>query len=578
MRLFQLYIIPYLKQFKKSILLAILFGLLTVVGASMLTFTSGYLISRAAQRPENILMVYVPVVLVRTFGISRAVTHYIERLIGHDAVLKILSQMRVRLYTILEPQALFIRSRFQTGDLLGTLADDIEHLQDVYIRTILPTFIGLFLFVASIFSLALFDWIFALWITFCLSIIVIVYPIFSLYLLKKRQIEQKKIRSTLYQSLTDAIFGLGDWIISGQKERFITRFSADLQANNKIDKKLRYWNQTRTFQLQMITGLILVSVGVWAGNQAQAGVIAPTYIAAFTLVTLPIIEGLLPLSHAIERIPTYLESMQRLESISRYVPETLSTASETPPISDTANVELKDVYYRYENEQKDAIKKISFFIPHGEHIAVLGKSGAGKSTLIQLLLGAISPSAGSIHINGHEPENYGGHIFEMISVLNQKPYLFATSVKNNIRLGNQSATDEEIENVIKQVRLDKYIHSLPNGLDTQMEETGQRFSGGERQRIALARILLKNTPIVILDEPTVGLDPQTERYLLDTMFTVLKDKTVIWITHHLIGIEKMNQILFIDKGTITMKGSHEDLIKTNNRYRQLYLLDRGHPE
>ena len=120
----------------------------------MLTFTSGYLISRTAQRPENILMVYVPVVLVRTFGISRAVTHYLERLAGHNAVLKILSQMRVKLYSILEPQALFIRSRFQTGDLLGTLADDIEHLQDVYIRTIFPTLIGLFLYVASIFTLA----------------------------------------------------------------------------------------------------------------------------------------------------------------------------------------------------------------------------------------------------------------------------------------------------------------------------------------------------------------------------------------------------------------------------------------
>ena len=119
--------------------------MLTVFGASMLTFTSGYLISRASQRPENILMIYVPVVLVRTFGISRAVTHYLERLAGHNAVLKILSQMRVKLYGVLEPQALFIRSRFQTGDLLGTLADDIEHLQDVYIRTIFPTLVALFL-------------------------------------------------------------------------------------------------------------------------------------------------------------------------------------------------------------------------------------------------------------------------------------------------------------------------------------------------------------------------------------------------------------------------------------------------
>ena len=122
--------------------------MLTVFGASMLTFTSGYLISRASQRPENILMIYVPVVLVRTFGISRAVTHYLERLTGHNAVLKILSQMRVKLYGVLEPQALFIRSRFQTGDLLGTLADDIEHLQDVYIRTIFPT-LDCFIFICS---------------------------------------------------------------------------------------------------------------------------------------------------------------------------------------------------------------------------------------------------------------------------------------------------------------------------------------------------------------------------------------------------------------------------------------------
>lgn len=575
MKLFQTYIMPYLKQYNRSILLAILFAMITVFGASMLTFTSGYLISRASQRPENILMIYVPVVLVRTFGISRAVTHYLERLAGHNAVLKVLSQMRVKLYGVLEPQALFIRSRFQTGDLLGTLADDIEHLQDVYIRTIFPTLVSLFLFVASIMSLALFDWQFALWIALCLSIIVVVYPLISLFLLKKRQVEQKQKRSTLYQTLTDTIFGLGDWIISGQKEHFITQYSRNSLESNAIDKKIRHWNQSRTFQLQLITGMILIFVGLWAGDQALAGEIAPTYIAAFTLVTLPIIEGLIPISHAIERIPTYHESLKRLDYIEQFVPKATHKSDLTAPISSKAVLEMKDVYYRYNNEGMDALQQISLSIPQGKKIAILGKSGAGKSTLLQLLLGAISPSAGSIEMNGHPPDTYEENIFEMISVLNQKPYLFATSVKNNIRLGNQSATQEEIEQVVRQVKLEEYIHSLKNGLDTQMEETGQRFSGGERQRIALARILLKNTPIVILDEPTVGLDPQTERSLLETIFTTLKDKTVIWVTHHLIGIEQMDQVLFIDKGKIVMNGSHSELLKTNERYQQLYLLDRG---
>ncbi len=574
MNLYQKYIFPYLKQYKKSIFLAILFGFLTVLGASMLTFTSGYLISRTAQRPENILMVYVPVVLVRTFGISRAVTHYFERLAGHDAVLKILSQMRVKLYAIIEPQALFIRSRFQTGDLLGTLADDIEHLQDVYIRTIFPTLIGLSLYVAAIISLAVFDWLFALWIAFCLGIIVFFYPLLSLYLLKKRQIQQKQKRTKLYQTLTDTVFGLGDWIISGQKERFIKQFTQDSKENNEIDKTIRHWNQSRAFQLQIITGIILIFMGIWSGNQAHAGFIAPTYIAAFTLVTIPIAESLIPISHAIERFPTYSESLQRLQSIEKFVPQQSELDNEAP-LSKTAAIQLNNVYYRYEGEAKDALQQISLSIPQGKKIAILGKSGAGKSTLIQLLLGALSPSNGKIDINGYPPGQYGENIFEMVSVLNQKPYLFATTVKNNIRLGNQDATDEEIQQVIKQVQLDEYILSLPRGMNTQMEESGQRFSGGERQRIALARILLKNTPIVILDEPTVGLDPQTERQLLDTIFTALKDKTVIWVTHHLIGIEKMDRVLFFDNGNITMNGSHEELLATNKRYQQLYELDKG---
>lgn len=575
MKLFQVYIKPYLLQYKKSILLAVFFGFLTATGASMLTFTSGYLISRAAERPENILMIYVTVVLVRTFGISRAVTRYIERLAGHNAVLKILSQMRVKLYSVLEPQALFIRSRFHTGDLLGTLADDIEHLQDVYIRTIFPTLTALLLFVASVLSLAYFDWLFALWITFCLSIIVFVYPLLSLFLLKKWQIEQKQKKSHLYQTLTDTIFGLSDWILSGQKERFIGKFLSDSRDNNQIDKKIRHWSQSRTFHLQIISGLILISTGIWAGNQAHAGELAPAFIAAFTLVVIPVVESLIPVSHAIERIPTYQESLQHLNHISRFAQQTDVQPEATAPILPNADIIIKGVNYRYEQTETDALQQISLSIPYGRKMAILGKSGAGKSTLIQLLLGARTPSSGTIEINGHPPGTYRDNIFDMISVLNQKPYLFATSVKNNILLGNQNATDEEIEQVIKQVKLDDYIYSLPKGIHTQMEETGQRFSGGERQRIALARILLKNTPIVILDEPTVGLDPQTERYLIDTIFSVLKDKTVIWVTHHLIGMEKMDKVIFIEKGKIAMNGSHNELLKMNPHYRQLYRLDKG---
>ena len=161
-----------------------------------------------------------------------------------------------------------------------------------------------------------------------------------------------------------------------------------------------------------------------------------------------------------------------------------------------------------------------------------------------------------------------------MSVLNQQPYLFDTSVLNNIRLGSPDATEEQVKEAARQVQLHDYIESLPEGYHTGVQETGVRFSGGERQRMALARILLQNTPIVVLDEPTVGLDPQAERELLQTIFRVLKGKTVIWITHHLTGCETCDRIMFIEDGHIEMQGKHQDLLRENQRYQRLYEMDR----
>lgn len=575
MKLFQKYIAPYIKQYYRPIILTIFVGFLTVLASSMLTFTSGYLITRASEQPENILLLYVPIVLVRTFGISQAVTRYLERLNSHNTVLKILSVMRVKLYGMLEPQALLIRSRFKMGDILGTLADDIEHLQDVYVRTIFPTVIGVCIFLFSVTALSVFDWVFALWIAFCLSIIVFVYPILSLYLSKKRQIDQKKKRGEQYQFLTDAVLGLRDWVISGRKENFQIDFERKSHETSLIDKKIRYWNQSRELQMRIFTGIILILMGYWASNEVQAGELAPTYIATFILVTFPIIESLIPLSQAIERVPTYHESLKRLHTIENYIPNESTGKNPISLETQSYDIYAKHLFYKYENGNDYAVSDVSFTVQHGQKVAFLGKSGSGKSTLLQLLQGGMVPTAGYLSIGAYCPSEYRTGIYDVISVLNQKPYLFATTVENNIRLGNQNASRQEVEQAITQVGLDSYISSLPHGIDTQMEEAGQRFSGGERQRIALARILLKNTPIVVLDEPTVGLDPQTENQLIQTIFETLHNKTVLWITHHLMQIEKMDNIIFLDKGKIVMNGTHEDLFQTNERYRQLYKLDRG---
>ncbi|MDW0110398.1 thiol reductant ABC exporter subunit CydC [Sporosarcina aquimarina] len=569
------FVTPYLSKYWKLMSVTVLLGICASLSAALLIFVSGYLISRASERPETILLVYVPIVLVRAFGLSRAAFSYAERMTGHNAVLKVLSEMRVRLYRALEPQALFIRSRFKRGDLLGTLADDIEHLQDVYIRTIFPTISGLFLFVFATVSLSVFDWKFGLFIGLCLGVIVFVYPLLSLVFMKKHQQRSKQQHTRLYHTLGDAVYGIRDWLISSRTTDFLSKFTGERNESYETDKELAKRDQNRTFQLQLISGAITVIVGVWAGFQAIEGTIFPTYIAAFTLVTLPIIESLIPISHAVERIPAYRESFARIQH-TEDTAHAMSIPSEfVTDIPESVEIQVENVSYSYANEQKKALNQLSLTIQQGERIALLGKSGAGKSTLLQLLLGALQPEEGSIRIQGHSPESYGENIHQLVSVLNQKPYLFGTTIENNIRLGNPEATLEEIKSVIRQVGLEDYLSKLPDGLQTQTEEAGRRFSGGERQRLALARILLNHTPVVIVDEPSVGLDPETERDLIATMMKSLEGKTVIWITHHLMGMELMDHIVFLESGEITEQGTHQELLNHSGRYHRLVELDRG---
>lgn len=170
---------------------------------------------------------------------------------------------------------------------------------------------------------------------------------------------------------------------------------------------------------------------------------------------------------------------------------------------------------------------------------------------------------------------FGDEISNYIGIVHQSPYLFHTTILNNIRLGNEDATEDQVWDVLERVGLAAMIRRLPKGLHTMVDEAGLRFSGGERHRLSLARILLKDAPIILLDEPTVGLDPVTEEKVIETFMEQLQGKTLIWITHHLQGIEMMDQVVFIEDGKISMQGSPAELQKTNEHYRALKMADEG---
>jgi ATP-binding cassette, subfamily C, bacterial CydC len=568
------WIIAYIRQYRRFFVLSIFLGTLTILLGGGLMFTSGYLISKAATRPESILMVYVPIVGVRTFGIGRAVFSYVERLSGHSLVLKVLSQMRIKLYKIVEPQAFLLRSRYRTGDILGLLAGDIEHLLDFYLKTFLPSLISLLVYTVIITWIGWFSVPFAILEAMLIGLLLFVGPLFSLLYMKARNEQLKNIKNGLYDKLTDAVLGISDWIFSGKYLLFTSDYRNQEKESFKLEKqKLTFMNVRDVLNQAVLGGIVILAVVVWAGQLTVDGRITPVFIAAIGLSLLSIIESFLPIASSVSELPVYLDSLSRLEAIEREKPIMKEVSNgKLPAPQHSVLIEINRMSFGYSPRER-LLHEITLTIKQGEKIAILGRSGSGKTTLLHLVLGSLYPTTGEVKINGFNPSNLGD-ISNYIGVLNQKAYLFNTSIINNIRLGNPDATVEEVLEACRMVQLEEMIANLPNGYETVMEETGQRFSGGERQRIALARILLQNTPIVILDEPTVGLDPLTERKLLATIFTALKGKTILWVTHHLTGVETMDRVLFLEQGIITMQGSHQHLLETEERYRRLYKLDR----
>ena len=391
---------------------------------------------------------------------------------------------------------------------------------------------------------------------------------------RRKFVALKQGRNKLYTQLTDAVFGLSDWVASGRIDKFLANYRRDEHGLLEIEKKMKQWQHIRSGVIQLCIGIAVIMMIIWTGNQAGGEQIEPTVIAAFTLMMLAITDALSPTSEAVEQMPAYEESFRRLNEIENM--DTPVKAQETTvTVSDVnrAAIEIRNVSYRYTESSNEVVQDISLTTDRGKKIAILGRSGTGKSTLLKSLTGALQPTSGSILIEGQQASQT--LLSTSLSILNQKSHLFDTTVENNIRIGRPEASDKEIAAVVEQAQLTKLLASIPSGIKTPMEEMGHRFSGGERQRIALARVLLQQTPIVIFDEPTIGLDPKTEHALLQTMFTAAKDKTVIWVTHHLAGIENMDEIIFLEEGKIALQGNHEKLLATSAKYRALYEMDRG---
>lgn len=566
----------FLKDNKPLLILVIILGFMTALSASALMFTSGYLISKASTRPYNILLIYVPIVLTRAFGISRPAFRYAQRLTSHNWVLKMTSKLRLRLYNTIEKSGIFYKEKFQTGNLLSVLTEDVGHIQNMYLRTIFPSLVALLAYIFIIIATGIISLPLGIAMFILFSILLFIGPIISITINGDRIVNKKKERTKLYEKITDNVLGVGDWNVSGQKERFFENIEKEEKNLAQLEKELRSYGRKRNLTLQVIFVFVaiamLIFTGIYFNNFSNKN-----WIAAFVLCVFPLADTFIPLSDGMEEMASHEKSIKNINSLSDMVENRVYKTVEYSIEDAKTAISVKKLTFSYNQglETRKILDDISFDIAKKQKICILGKSGAGKSTLMKILRGDLYDYNGEVKIFDKDMKNVDLGKEKIVGVLNQSPWIFNTTIFNNLRLGDDKLTYSKASEIIKMVGLEGKVNSLEKGMDTIIDEGGKNLSGGEKQRMALARILAMDTPIILLDEPTVGLDPVTEHELLDTIFKVFKDKTIVWVTHHLQDIEKMDRVLYLKDGKFIMDDAPSTLIKENEFFKMLYNIDKG---
>ncbi len=551
--------------------LSVLLGGLTIGSSVALMGTSAWLISEAALRP-SIAVLEVAIVGVRFFGIARAVFRYLERLVSHNVTFKLLGRLRVWFYEKIEPLAPARLMDYRAGDLLARIIGDVETLENFYVRVVAPPLTAMLVAVGTSIFLASTDpRLAALLIGFFL-LLGLILPILAQTMSQRPGIEAIARRADLHIQLVDGIQGLADILSFGRGNDRLAQIKHTGKEYGKSQKRMAHINGIFSGLTTFLTNFALWLVLFLAIPQVSAGHMDGVMLATLALLTLASFEAVTPLPLAAQMWTSTREAARRLFEVVDTEPainEQPSAASDQLQITNQ-ELRITDLSFTYPGQSTPALRHITFNLKPGASVAIVGPSGAGKSTLANVLLRFWDYHSGEICLGGESLKAYApDEVREQIAYVSQNTYFFNTSVYENLRMARRRVKKEEIEAAARAVQIHDFIMSLPKGYDTLIGEQGLRLSGGELQRLAVARAIIKDAPILILDEPTANLDTLTERQVLETLFALMRRKTSLLITHRLIGLENADEILAMDHGQIIERGTHQQLLGQNGLYRHL---------
>jgi ATP-binding cassette, subfamily C, bacterial CydCD len=552
--------------------LSVLLSTLTIGSSVALIGTSAWLISTAGLHP-SVADLGVSVVGVRFFGISRGLFRYLERLVSHNVTFRLLARLRVWFYEKLEPLAPARLLEYRSGDLLARVIGDVETLENFYVRVISPSLTAILIgLLVAVFFASFFPPIALVLIGFFL-ILGLLLPLLARQMSRRPGRRLILQRADIQSQLVDGIQGIADLLAFGRGADRLQQISSAGKAYGGTQKEMARINGVHSALATLFTNL-----GVWLVlwlviPQVTAGNIKGVMLGTFALMTLASFEAVTPLPLAAQMWNASRAAAKRLFEVVDAKPAVKDDAQGATLDTGSSNIELSNITFSYPAQSTPALQNVTFTVPTGKSIAIVGPSGAGKSTIANLLLRFWDYEVGDIRLGGVSLKFLDqDEVRKRLALISQNSYFFNTSIRENLRMARRSASPEEIEAAARAAQIHEFILGLPKGYDTLIGEQGFRLSGGERQRLAIARALLRDSPVLILDEPTANLDPQTEKQVLNTLFETMRKKTSVLITHRLIGLENVDQILVMEDGKIVERGTHTELWNHKGLYRRLWDL------
>lgn len=549
-------LLPYVKLYKHyfwMIVLGVILVLMALGASIFLLSLSGWFLSATAfvgVAGLYTLNYMLPAAGVRGAAIIRTAARYFERLVNHDITFKILSYLRTKAFKQILPLSSWQMQNYQKADLLNRFIADIDHLDHLYLRLFMPIISGLLITLCIYFSLSYFDQTIALVITLILLLTILAIPLIFYQAGKSLGSHIAEQKSHYRQSLVNYLQGQAELTLFNAKDKYRQQLDA-------TEQKWLNYQQRQAKLLSISSAIILLIIGImtlliiYLTADGIAGYDKPI-IALFIFMGLSCTEILAPIPGAFLFLGQVLSSAKRMKELMEKQPDITFPTLGTITDLTRCDISFNNISFAYPEQPINVLSQINFEIKQGEHIALIGKTGCGKSTLLSLLTRSWQPTNGKITINNTDISEFDEPTLRnLIAVIPQVITIFSDTLRNNLLIGNPDATDKQLIAVLKSVELDKIL-ATEDGLDLWLGESGRNLSGGEKRRIGIARALLHQAPLVLMDEPTESLDSQTEQQILTIIENCYADKTLIMVTHRLIENDLFDRTMMLAEGKLTV--------------------------